>query len=63
MKKEKEKYYGAVCWICEKPIEGGVFSPIVKTKTGDASACDKHATHKWESIGNGQIRQVEICKN
>lgn len=51
--------YGPVCWICEKRIEGGVFSPFVETTIGRASACEKHATHKW-ILENGFIKDVKI---
>lgn len=49
-----------LCWTCEKNIRGGIFSPCIKTSSGDASACDKHATHifvidKEETIKNKMI--------
>jgi len=49
-----------LCWICERPIKNDTFGPFVKTTSGDASACEKHATHKYVADGLDEEKNPKI---
>ena len=62
MKQNKETYElpTALCWVCEKLVKGGVFTPFIVTNTGDATTCLKCATHKYEVDNTGIIHKKPL---
>lgn len=51
-----------LCWICEKPISSEILSPFIYHEGVRASACDKHATYKWEVV-DGKLHEVHTRPN